>query len=158
MNETQTRTRRTPDQRRANHAWEAVQAVLTEHPHQVVNGKKLATKEARDFHGQAKKLPTRILAAGLGQALAFLNAKNYTPLLLKALEDWILNKPETFDPNKPLGEKPLLQKIVTEWTSDDLRRQTDEALAYLLWLNRFTDAEINRFAEGGGDAGPGEGD
>jgi CRISPR-associated protein Cmr5 len=148
-------SRRTLEQRRAKHAWDAIRGVLTRYPHPEVNGR---TKEVKDFAGQAKKLPVRIMAAGLGQALAFLNAKGYTPLLLKALEDWILNKSETFDPDKPPAEKPLLQKIVTEWTSDDLRRATNETLAYLLWLNRFAEAEISQFAEGAEDVAPGEGD
>lgn len=148
MNDVPVRSRRSLDQRRAKHAWEVVEAVLISHPQ----------KEVKEFGGQAKKLPMRIMAAGFGQALAFLNAKGYAPLLLKALEDWILFRSETFDPDKPSSEKPLLQIIVTDWTSDDLRRQTDEALAYLLWLNRFADAEINQIADGGVDAGSREGD
>ena len=62
----------TLDQHRAKHAWEAVQrAKRRDGLHQDQDPKK--------FGGQAKKLPVRIMASGLGQALAFLKAKDYAP-------------------------------------------------------------------------------
>jgi len=83
-----------------------------------------------------KKLPVRIMTAGLGQALAFLKAKGYAPGLLAELTDWINQR------MPPQGNEPkdLLERIV-KGNADVLRRATDEVLAYLLWLNRFAEAE-----------------
>lgn len=72
----------TPDQLRAKHAWEVVERVK-------------GSKDAKLFGGAARKLPVRIMASGLGQALAFLAAKGKTPELLKALSDWVLNQPKS---------------------------------------------------------------
>jgi CRISPR-associated protein Cmr5 len=119
----------TLDQRRASHAWGAVQrAKQKQGPHQEQKPKK--------FGGQAKKLPVRIMTAGLGQALAFLKAKGYAPGLLAELTDWINQR------MPPQGNEPkdLLERII-EGNADVLRRATDEVLAYLLWLNRFAEAE-----------------
>src|SRR5262249_55921261 len=121
------------DQQRANHAWHAVQRVLEKH--------KNDREKAKKVGGQARKLPTRIIASGLGQALAFLKAKDYAPDLLIALSDWVLNKPKDPAGTKPLPEdKALLLKII-QGDADFLRRATDEALAYLMWLTRFAEAE-----------------
>ncbi len=119
----------TLEQRRASHAWDVVQQAKNKQgPHKDQDPKK--------FGGQAKKLPTRIMAAGLGQALAFLKAKNYAPGLLVALTDWIKQR------IPPHGNEPedLLERII-KGDSDFLRRATDEVLAYLIWLNRFAEAE-----------------
>lgn len=119
----------TLDQRRACHAWEAVQRAKQKHdPHQKQDPKK--------FGGQAKKLPTRIMTAGLGQALAFLKAKDYAPGLLAEISDWVNHR----IPPRPNEPKDLLERIV-KGDADFLRRATDEVLAYLLWLNRFAEAE-----------------
>ncbi|MFH1575058.1 MAG: type III-B CRISPR module-associated protein Cmr5 [Acidobacteriota bacterium] len=122
------KTNQTLDQRRAAHAWSAVQAAKS-------------GKNWREYRGQAKKLPTRIMTSGLGQALAFLHAKKYAPELLKDIADWVLDKrrnPENAG-EKP-DEKALIEAII-QGDSDSLRRATDETLAYLQWLNRFAEAE-----------------
>lgn len=121
--------RQTLDQRRARHAWDAVQrADNREGAH--------ANQDPAKFGAQARKLPTRIMAAGLGQALAFLKAKGYAPGLLAELDDWIGQRlvPAKGEPRE------LLERIVIG-DADFLRRATDEVLAYLLWLNRFAEAE-----------------
>ncbi|HUY35534.1 MAG TPA: type III-B CRISPR module-associated protein Cmr5 [Pirellulales bacterium] len=121
--------RPTLDQRRAAHAWDVVQrAKRKQANHQ--------RQEPKKFGGQAKKLPTRIMAAGLGQALAFLKAKDYAPGLLAELSDWTGEQ----IPSQRNGPKDLLERIV-KGDSDFLRRATDEVLAYLVWLNRFAEAE-----------------
>lgn len=121
--------RQTLDQRRASHAWSVVQrAKAKQGPHQ--------NQDPKKFGGQAKKLPTRIIAAGLGQALAFLKAKSYAPGLLAELQDWVTKR-------IPLAQgepEDLLERIV-KGDSDFLRRATDEVLAWLVWLNRFIEAE-----------------
>jgi len=116
------------DQRRAAHAWEAVQEA----------------KEKGDskFQGEAKKLPVRIMAAGLGQALAFLNAKGYSPLLLSVLGDWVLDKRLKPGSSARRPEEDALIKHILEHSSERLRLATSETLAYLQWLNRFAEAEL----------------
>jgi CRISPR-associated protein Cmr5 len=121
------------DQRRANHAWNAVQDVLKK-----CKGDK---EKAKKFGGQARKLPMRIIASGLGQALAFLKAKDYAPDLLIALGDWVLDKRSAPDSKAAPPRDDTLLLAVIQGHSDFLRRATDEVLAYLLWLNRFAEAE-----------------
>lgn len=117
------------DQRRAQHAWKAVQnARESIGPH---NG-----QSPKKFGGQAKKLPVRIIASGLGQALAFLHAKGYAPGLLAELDDWMKQR---VPPRS--GEPETLLKRIVQGDSDFLRRATDEVLGYLQWLNRFAEAE-----------------
>lgn len=118
----------TLDQRRASHAWEAVQrAEKRDGAHR--------TQDPKKFGGQAKKLPVRIMASGLGQALAFLTAKDYSPGLLTELSAWIATRV----PPKSNEPRDLLERII-QGESDFLRRATDEVLAYLQWLNRFAEA------------------
>lgn len=147
MNTTTTQLRRTLDQRRARHAWSAVQDAMRQFV-TTEDGKRLVKEDGKRFGTQARKLPSRIMASGLGQALAFLCAKDYAPLLLQAIADWILNRPETFDVNGAPEKDALLQKIVNEWEAEDLRSATDEVLAYMLWLTRFSEAQ--GLTEGGG--------
>jgi CRISPR-associated protein Cmr5 len=115
---------KTLDQQRAEHAWNVVERV-----------KGMGEAEKKQFGTQAKKLPTRIMAAGLGQALAFLLAKGYAEDLQKALSDWIaarrLPKP---------GEDERLIVRVLRGDADFQRWATAECLAYLVWLVRFADA------------------
>lgn len=119
----------TLDQRRAKHAWEVIQRAKQKNGHH-------QKQDPKKFGGQAKKLPTRIMAAGLGQALAFLKAKDYAPGLLAELTEWMRQRiaPKQGEPTD------LLERII-KGDSDFLRRATDEVLAYLLWLNRFAEAE-----------------
>lgn len=129
MTHTTGNVRQTLDQRRAGHAWSAVQQVKAKtSPH--------ANQDPKKFGGQAKKLPTRIMAAGLGQALAFLKAKGQAPGLLAELNDWI----KVRMPPAQGGPQDLLERII-KGDSDLLRLATDEVLAYLVWLNRFAEAE-----------------
>lgn len=122
-------TCQTLDQRRARHAWAAVQrAGSRQGRHQ--------NQDSTKFGGQAKKLPTRIMIAGLGQALAFLRAKDDAPGLLAELDDWIAQRIPARGGDTP----DLLQRII-EGDSDLLHRATDEVLAYLVWLNRFAEAQ-----------------
>ncbi|MGA7496519.1 MAG: type III-B CRISPR module-associated protein Cmr5 [Isosphaeraceae bacterium] len=122
----------TLDQRRAAHAWKVIQDV------------KVAEPSARkEFKIQTKKLPVRIVTSGLGQSLAFLEAKGYARHLREALDDWV---------KLPGGNRTaraddrLLMRIV-QGSSDDLRFATAECLAYLVWLVRFADAEFRDIKE-----------
>ena len=58
-----TETLRTLDQRRADHAWNCIRQIAGQE------------KDAKEYAGEAKKLPVRVMASGLGQALAFIRSK-----------------------------------------------------------------------------------
>ena len=132
----------TLEQRRAKHAWDAVQRVVqAKHDAKNEEDKTKAENNAKQFGGQAKRLPMQIIAAGLGQALTFLLAKKYAPELLVAIGDWVLDKrtnPES--QQKPPAQDALIIAII-KGNSDLLRRATDETLAYLRWVVRFADAQ-----------------
>jgi CRISPR-associated protein Cmr5 len=123
---------RTLDQRRASHAFDIVQRV-----------KGNAEADRKQFKIHVKKLPARIITSGLGQALAFLEAKGSAPQLLTGLADWIGRC-------GVVGEAPrddrLLVRVI-RGDSDFLRFATAECLAYLQWLVRFTDAEFRDVPE-----------
>ncbi len=122
------RSKPTLDQRRAKHAWEAVATAKR-------------GKDFEDFCMHAKRLPVRIMGSGLGQAMAFLNAKGYAPELLKEIGDWVLDKRDKPASTKPKPADDELIRRIIEGNSDFLRRATDETIAYLQWLNRFAEAE-----------------
>ena len=134
----------TLEQKRASHAWEAVQTFVKRIRNK--GGSKDDAKKneeaAKKYGTHVRKLPTRIVASGLGQALAFLVAKDYCPDLLRALNHWILFR-EPFPVNNPKrlpAEDALLREVI-HGDSDYLRLKTAEALAYLQWLSRFAEAE-----------------
>lgn len=122
-----TQTTGTLEQRRAKHAWQAVQnAIHQQGPH--------SKQDKKKFGVHVKKLPVRIMASGLGQSLAFLHAKDYAPGLIAELNSWIQ---ERFpDPKQP---EDLLERLMAG-DAVFLRRVTKETLAYLYWLVRFAEA------------------
>lgn len=116
----------TLEQQRAAHAWDVVNAAAS-----------MPETDRKEFGTQAKKLPTRIMAAGLGQALAFLEAKDYAQELRDALADWIHRRRPV--PGEDPEQKRLVVRII-RGDADFLRYATAETLAYLQWLVRFADA------------------
>lgn len=130
----------TLDQRRATHAWNAVRTFAAGNIEEE-QGKKVRTEAARKYGTQARKLPARIMAAGLGQALAFLVAKKECHELLASLSDWVLDKRRHPDSEQaPPAPDRLLREVISG-DSDYLRFATAETLAYLQWLVRFAEAE-----------------
>lgn len=139
---TGTPSTKTLEQRRAEHAWEAILSIKNQ-------------KGSKEYAGEAKKLPMRIQAAGLGQALAFIVAKakdqedkgkkkdqekkeQEKPGLARLhddLTDWARKRP------LPLKAQESLLESIVQGDAAFLRRATEETLAYLLWLNRFAEAE-----------------
>ncbi len=129
-----TETRRhTWNQRRAEHAWNTI-APLADAAR---SGRR---KHADEYARAAKQLPTRILTAGLGQALAFLLAKGAESQPLRDLHEhltgWVIG-----ERGLPGSQSESLLQSVIHGDSGFLRRATDESLAYLGWLNRFAEAE-----------------
>lgn len=132
-------SQQTLEQRRARHAWKAVDEVKQKYSTE--------SKEAKEYGSEAKKLPTRILTAGLGQALAFLRAKAnpkgseekkkaHLLTLETHITKWVMEERGITGKHRD----SLLQSII-HGDSDFLRRATDETIAYLQWLTRFAEAE-----------------
>lgn len=127
---------RTLEQDRAKAAWDAVQAVK----------EKGYNKE----YGQlARSAPAQIQTNGLGQALTFWRAKgskdgrprdggdNAHWKLQEHVSDWVLGQLKAAHPNGLMGW------IMDEkTTSDQYRQATGEAMAFLMWLKRFAEAEL----------------
>lgn len=128
----------TLDQRRARHAWEAVARI------KVMDATTLGSSYARE----AKRLPVRILTAGLGHALAFLNAKagsqaeSANTLLLRDVADWVLDKRGRASSEVERPSANALIDTIVKSDGNFLRVATDEVLAYLQWLTRFAEAEF----------------
>lgn len=129
---TATTTFKSLEQKRAEHAWNVIEAIA----------RSAGADGKEKFVQQAKKLPSRILTSGLGQAMAFLAAKNECPELQRALNDWIGAQAwarlhaETLKP-----DATLIDRII-HGDSAFLRMATREAIAYLQWLNRFAEAQL----------------
>ena len=129
-------SRPTLDQRRAQHAWQAVE-----------NARALKDSEKKDFAREAKRLPVRIKTAGLGQSLAFLAAKSAKTgdarnQLLVKLGDWLLIQRKLASVTDGEIDQNSLVKAIINGDADLLRRATEEALSYLQWLTRFSEAEF----------------
>lgn len=126
--------RKTLGQLRGDEAWNCVNAVL-----------ELGEEERSDYAIEAQKLPIRIKASGLGQALAFLAAKakkkkKGANLLLTHLSNWVLEKRQAgWSGDASDDSLALLHAVITR-DSEFLRWATDETMGFLEWLNRFTDA------------------
>lgn len=125
---------RSLEQERANAAWICVNQV------------KGQTYE-KDYAGLAKSAPAEVQANGLGQVLAFWRAKGYDKgeakdgganahyQILQHVSSWIRNRLN-------ISSNNILEWIVREATTDDYRRATAEAMAFLFWLKRFAEAEL----------------
>lgn len=119
------------EQGRAAHAFDSVN-----------KAKRELKDKAIEYKAYAKKLPMLIKVNGLGAALAFMIAKGYKndawKILYQNIEDWLL------DDHKHLiafEEDRLLEEL---WESDSTtyRAVTFEVLAYLSWVKRFVDSQI----------------
>ena len=129
---------RSLEQKRAKNAWDCVQKVIeTEKDPKQLSG----------FAQAARSAPVDIQVNGLGQTLSFWNSKKgkeslgYYAALLKALSAWLQTRPG-------LNQDDLLPWIITSANSQNYRRATVEAMAWLVWVKRFAEAEIK--SDGGG--------
>lgn len=127
--------RPTLDQRRAQHAWRSVEGARS-----------LGKEDRKNFAREAKRLPVRIKTAGLGQSLAFLAAKSndgdHRIRLLTELGDWILSERRLAPRPAGSGDRNALIQTIIAGDADLLRQVTEEALLYLQWLTRFSEAEF----------------
>lgn len=126
----------TVEQRRAAHAWATIQAAKE-------------TPGSEAFAQHAKKLPMRIRAAGLGQALVFVAAKGKigTPnghpglaILLRHIDSWVLDERGLRGASQAGAPSALLEEI-RQRDAMFLKRATAEAMGWLQWVNRFAEAE-----------------
>ncbi len=115
---------RSLEQKRAEAAWERVAAV---------KGQGYAGK----YSQLARSAPADIQANGLGQTLAFWNAKGeaHHRALFDHVSSWVKGQIKFTDAN-------LLQWVVNTADTDGYRRATAEAIAFLIWLKRFAEAEL----------------
>lgn len=90
----------------------------------------------KEYRQELQQLPSRILASGLGQTLAFYAARQSQAqrAIGRQLAHFLMRKPgETRD---------LLDYIVKIEEAGEYRRLTREALAYAEWLKRYSAALI----------------
>jgi CRISPR-associated protein Cmr5 len=138
--------RQTLDQRRSAHAWSAIKIIVTSTNPRYLEidstnqNRKIATDTGKKLGTEIKKLPVRVLTSGLGQAIAFLHAKETAPILEKIVAHWLLeDRPPSFDNATVLKGHDIIQEIMRS-DAAILRDMTEETLAYLPWLCRFGEA------------------
>lgn len=92
----------------------------------------------KKYGSLARKMPTLIQVNGLAQTLAFLKAKenDHQILMFKNLSEWISKR---FN----LGTGDLLSDHILKIDSQHYRLITNESLAFLQWLKRFAEAELD---------------
>jgi len=122
--------RQTLEQERAGYAWECIREVKDR-------------KYADKYGSLARKTPPLVQTNGLGQTLAFLLSKargqdNEHRALYGHLSGWV---------TKQMSWKKSLMEEVVSRDSADYRRATAEAMAFLMWLRRFAEAELGEAEE-----------
>ncbi len=129
-------------QRRAQHAWQAVETARGE----------LGSADKSEYAREAKRLPVRIMTSGLGHALSFMRAKSRDAAvrLTDDLAQWLLRERGLAGNTANHNSKALIGAII-EGDADFLRCATEEALLYLQWLSRFAEAEIKSEEEAQAD-------
>lgn len=128
------------EQKRANLAWKCIQKVKEE-------VFKDDLKKQKEYGSLARSAPADVQANGLGQILAFWRAKaskdgkpnpetaHYQ--ILQHVTDW-LNHQNSLQ----LETKDMVTWITTSDDMSDYRRAAAETIAFLIWLKRFTEAEL----------------
>ncbi len=125
----------TLDQLRAQAAWNAVEHV-----------RQMKENIQQDYLRESRRLSVRIRTAGLGQALAFLYAKrsgdDAKSRILSHLSSWLLRKRKLAKWRTEYTKENAVIRAVLEGDADLLRRATEEAQLYLMWITRFAQAEF----------------
>jgi CRISPR-associated protein Cmr5 len=122
--------RRTVEQDRAKYAAECVNEAKR-------NG-------GKEYSSYSRRAGALIQTQGLGQALAFWYSKGWDKgrpkqgdayaLLYQHMSSWLNQQLRT--------NKDILQWITQDASTEDYRRATAEAQAFLIWLKRFAEAEL----------------
>lgn len=134
---------RSLEQERARAAWAAIKQVKQ-------SNERLEEQKryAKEYGSLARSAPADIQANGLGQTLAFWRAKGYADgkpkpddahaVLLEHVANWLRERkilPRDKDPVVWISENA---------TTGQYRCATAEAIAFLIWLRRFAEAELPR--------------
>lgn len=124
--------RRTVEQLRAAAALEAITEAKT-------------LSKAGEYSSYARRAGALIQTQGLGQTLAFWRSKGWDKgkpktndayaMLYQHMDNWL---------RKQVASKgaDILNWITKEASTEEYRRATAEAQAYLIWLKRFAEAEL----------------
>jgi CRISPR-associated protein Cmr5 len=115
--------RRTIEQQRAERAWQEIRSLQ---------------EKKKEYRALAQSAPADIKVNGLAQTLAFWRAKGepHHRALYSHVSRWVMEQ---------LGRsgQDLLAWITDGNTSSDQYRQaTVEAIAFLVWIKRFAEAEL----------------
>lgn len=126
---------RSLEQKRAAQAWDCVTSIKGK-PHE------------KDYSSLVRSAPADIQSNGLGQTLAFWRAKGYDKgkpkdngnnghaQLLRHVSEWVRGQLNI------TNSKDLLEWVAKEAATDQYRRATAEAMAFLAWVKRFAEAEL----------------
>jgi CRISPR-associated protein Cmr5 len=117
---------------------------------------------SREYRSLAKKVPAMLMTNGLGQTLAYLQAKakgsetTAEGLIYKHLSKWLKhpNCPVKWidQSGRPVSDDDLLKRIQNV-PSVVYRQATREALIFAGWLKRFAEALAPKEGEGREEAG-----
>jgi len=130
---------RTLEQKRADFAWQKIQDVKNNLPQ----------KAQEEYSSLVKKAPADIQTNGLGQTIAFWYAKGYEKgkpkdggknahyQALNHLTGW-LKSPDAL----ALSTDDLVEWVSRTANVNEYRRAATEAIAFLVWLKRFAEAEL----------------
>lgn len=134
----QNEKKQSQEQQCAAHAWSCIESCA-----------RLPEESRLDYTRAAKRLPVRIMASGLGQAVAFLYAKTKKKdsresndgrqKLIMDLQDWVVAK--RLGRGKAGKDASLVQCIIQNEPLY-MRRAANEALLWLQWLNRFAEGRF----------------
>lgn len=119
------------ERERAQFAWERVEKI------------KDKADLLKEYASLAKSAPADIMSNGLGQTLAFWRAKSKDnkekghPKLLQHVTDWLTDERHRFN-NK---DREIINWIISLDDMNQYRRATSEAIAFLIWIKRFAEAE-----------------
>lgn len=119
------------EQKRAKQAWDDIQSIMDR-----------SKDFKKEYRSLSLKVPMLVLTNGLGQTLAFLRAKGKSNpndehnVLFNHLSKWTMSQVAP-----GAGNQNLLEWVLSN-DSTAYRRATAEALAYLVWLKRFAEAEL----------------
>ncbi|MFZ4083421.1 MAG: type III-B CRISPR module-associated protein Cmr5 [Pirellula sp.] len=120
--------RQTMDQQRAKYAWEMVSQAVT-----------LKKEDGKSYGRHARRLGSRILASGLGHAIAFLEQKKEAPTLVRGISLWIARQRWAGEDNDKAD--PSITRMIIDKDREFQRLATEETMNLLVWIVRFAVAK-----------------
>lgn len=120
---------------RANEAWSCIDYINSE-----LDDKKFK----KEYRSMVMKLPTLIIANGLGQTLAFLKSKGKgdekkpEEKVYQDIKGWLFKNKNI---HWTAQDDELIARVIA-LPSDRFRHVTSETLSFLSWMKRFADAVL----------------